>query len=145
VVTDFLDTTDGATYYVKRVSGLWQRYDLGGGHPLVGATTPDLRLDDGTRLSDHTRQGRTLLVDLAGDDHLAAVAKRYAGRLELVRGRVQDSDGAGNTDGAANTDAAGLGGLLVRPDGFVAWASADGGGDVAGLEAALARWLGRED
>ena len=143
VVTDFLGTTDGATYYVKRISGLWQRYDLGGGHPLVGATTRDLRLDDGTRLYEHARQGRALLVDLAEDDHVAALANRYAGRLELVRGRVQDSDGAGNTDGAANTDAAGLGGLLVRPDGFVAWASADGGGDVAGLEAALARWLGR--
>ena len=55
---------------------------------------------------------------------------------------------------------AGLSRLLVRPDGFVAWASADGVGnqpdpadpadwasladpaDLAGLEAALARWLG---
>jgi 2-polyprenyl-6-methoxyphenol hydroxylase-like FAD-dependent oxidoreductase len=138
VVTDFLGTTDGATYYVKRISGLWQRYDLGGGHPLVGATTPDLRLDDGTRLSNHTRQGRALLVDLAGDDHVAALAKRYAGRLELVRRRSADNDGTGSTDGE------GLGGLLVRPDGFVAWASADGAGDPDGLEAALARWLGRD-
>jgi hypothetical protein len=137
VVTDLLGTTDGATYYVKRVSGLWQRYDLGGGHPLVGATTPDLRLDDGTRLFDHAHQGRALLVDLAGDDDVAALAKRYAGRLDLVRGRLEDSDATGTTDGA------GLGGLLVRPDGFVAWASADGAGDPAGLEAALARWLGR--
>jgi hypothetical protein len=137
VVTDLLGTTDGATYYVKRVSGLWQRYDLGGGHPLVGATTPDLRLDDGTRLFDHAHQGRALLVDLAGDDDVAALAKRYAGRLDLVRGRLEDSDATGTTDGA------GLGGLLVRPDGFVTWASADGAGDPAGLEAALARWLGR--
>jgi hypothetical protein len=30
----------------------------------------------------------------------------------------------------------------VRPDGFVAWASADGASDPAGLEAALTRWLG---
>jgi 2-polyprenyl-6-methoxyphenol hydroxylase-like FAD-dependent oxidoreductase len=135
VVTDFLGTTDGATYYVKRISGLWQRYDLGNGHPLVGATMPDLRLADGTRLSDHAHQGRALLIDLAGDDHVAALAKRYAGRLELVRGRSADADG---------TDGAGLGGLLVRPDGFVAWASADGIGDLAGLEAALARWLGRD-
>ena len=127
VVTDFLGTRDGATYYVKRISGLWQRYDLGNGHPLVGATMPNLRLDDGTRLSDHTHEGRSLLVDLAGDDRLAALAKPYAGRLELVRGR---SDGAG------------VSGLLVRPDGFVAWASADGASDSAGLEAALTRWLG---
>ena len=135
VVTDFLGTKDGATYYVKRISGLWQRYDLVGGHPLVGATTPDLRLDDGTRLSGHSRQGRALLVDLAGDDRLAVLAQRYAGRLELVRGRPSDPS-------------AGLTGLLVRPDGFVAWASADavgrqaGPADLADLEAALARWLG---
>ena len=67
-----------------------------------------------------------------------ALANRYAGRLELVRGRLADSDGTGTTDGA------GLGGLLVRPDGFVAWASGDGAGDPAGLEPALARWLGRD-
>jgi 2-polyprenyl-6-methoxyphenol hydroxylase-like FAD-dependent oxidoreductase len=127
VVTDLLGTRDGATYYVKRISGLWQRYDLGNGHPLVGATMPSLRLDDGTRLCDHAHEGRALLVDLAGDDRLAALAKSYAGRLELVRGR---SDGAG------------MSGLLVRPDGVVAWASADRATDLAGLEAALTRWLG---
>ena len=137
VVTDFLGTADGATYYVKRISGLWQRYDLGNGHPLVGATMPVLRLEDGTRLSDHAHRARALLVDLAGDDHAAALAKRYAGRLELVRGRPADTKGSDGSGGI------GLGGLLVRPDGFVAWASADGVADPAGREAALARWLGR--
>jgi 2-polyprenyl-6-methoxyphenol hydroxylase-like FAD-dependent oxidoreductase len=155
VVTDFLGTEDGATYYVTRISGLWQRYDLGGGHPLVGAIAPDLRLDDGTRLSDHSRQGRALLVDLAGDDRLAVLAQRYAGRLELVRGRRDDGH-RGRSDGSHSDDSnrdpsADLSGLLVRPDGFVAWASADGVADPAGaadpadltgLEAALARWLG---
>ena len=127
VVSDFLGTRDGATYYLKLASGLSQRYDLGDGHPLVGTMMPNLRLDDGTRLADHTHGGRTLLVDLVGEDQLAALAKQYAGRLELVRGR---SDGAG------------VCGLLVRPDGFVAWATADGAGDPAGLQAALTRWLG---
>jgi hypothetical protein len=127
VVTDFLGTPDGATYYVKRISGLWQRYDLGNGHPLVGTAMPNFGLDDGTRFADHTHEGRALLVDLAGDDRLAALAKPYAGRLELVRG---------------SSDGGGLSGLLVRPDGFVAWASADGASDLAGLEVALTRWLG---
>jgi 2-polyprenyl-6-methoxyphenol hydroxylase-like FAD-dependent oxidoreductase len=127
VVSEFLGTRDGATYYVKRISGMWQRYDLGDGHPLVGTTMPNLRLEDGTRLADHTHEGRALLVDLAGDDQLAALAKPYAGRLGLVRG---------------SSEGAGVSGLLVRPDGFVAWASADGASDPAGLEAALTRWLG---
>ncbi|TWP53880.1 FAD-binding protein [Lentzea tibetensis] len=127
VVTDLLGTQDGATHYATRISGLWQRYDLGDGHPLIGATVPDLRLDDGTRLADHARSGRALLVDLAGDDRLAAVAEQYTGRLELVRG---------------SSDGAGVSGLLVRPDGFVAWASAAGVSDPDGLDAALTRWLG---
>jgi 2-polyprenyl-6-methoxyphenol hydroxylase-like FAD-dependent oxidoreductase len=143
VVTDFLGTPDGATYYVRRISGLWQRYDLGNGHPLAGAVMPDLKLDDGTRLSDHARQGRALLVDLAGDDRLAALAEPYAGRVELVRGR---RDGVDAADGL---DCAGASGLLVRPDGFVAWASpddaTDDATDVAGLAAALKRWLGEKN
>ncbi|HTF07291.1 MAG TPA: FAD-dependent monooxygenase, partial [Asanoa sp.] len=142
VLSDLLGTRDGATYYVKRASGLWPRYDfgnLGTSHPLVGAMTPKLRFDDGTWLADHAHGGRTLLIDLAGDDQLSALAKPYAGRLELVRGAA---------------DGVGLSGLLVRPDGFVAWASADGASDpaggqersdpgsLAGLQAALTRWLG---
>ncbi|MFE3939074.1 FAD-dependent oxidoreductase, partial [Streptomyces goshikiensis] len=106
-----------------------QRYDLGDGHPMVGALMPRLRLDDGSRPADHAHGGRALLVDLTGDDEqaaeLAALAEPYAGRLELLRGSSED---------------AGVSGMLVRPDGFVAWASATGG--TAGLEAALTRWLG---
>jgi 2-polyprenyl-6-methoxyphenol hydroxylase-like FAD-dependent oxidoreductase len=127
VVSDFLGTRDDATCYVRRISGLWQRYDLGNGHPLVGTTVPNFWLDDGTRLADHTHEGQALLVDFAGDEQLAALAKPYAGRLELVRG---------------SSDGAGVSGLLVRPDGFVAWASADGASAPVGLKAALARWLG---
>jgi len=130
LLTDFLGTPDGATHYVKRASGLWPRYDFGGletSHPLVGAMAPKLRLDDGTWLADHAHPGRTLLVDLTGGDQLSDLAKPYAGRLDLVRGTAAGS---------------GLSGLLVRPDGFVAWASADGVSDLAGLQAALTRWLG---
>ena len=127
VLTDFLDTRDGATYYVKRASGLWPRYDFGGGHPLIGAMTPKLRLDDGTWLADHAHSGRTLLVDLAGDDQLAALAAPYTDRLDLIR---RSSDGAG------------LSALLVRPDGFVTWASAGDESDTAALQSALTRWLG---
>ena len=130
LLTDFFDTRDGATYYVKRASGLWPRYafaDLESNHPLVGAMAPKLRLDDGTWLGDHAHTGRTLLVDLAGDDRLSTLAKPFAGRLDLVRG---------------NAEGSGLSGLLVRPDGFVAWASAERASDLAGLRAALSRWLG---
>jgi len=129
LLTDFLGTRDGATYYVKRASGLWPRYDFGDletSDPLVGAMTPKLRLDDGTWLADHSHSGRTLLVDLAGDERLSALTEPYGRRLDLVRG---------------TSDGAGLSGLLVRPDGFVAWASFEGTSDLTGLQAALRRWL----
>jgi hypothetical protein len=129
LLTGFFDTRDGATYYVKRASGLWPRYDFGdteSSHPLVGAMTPKLRLDDGTWLADHAHAGRALLVDLAGDERLSTMANSSVGRLELVRGTA---------------DGARLSGLLVRPDGYVAWA-AESVSDLDGLEAALGRWLG---
>lgn len=96
VVTDFLGTRDGAALYARRISGLGQRYDLGG-----------------TAIRWSARRCR-------GSGWTTA-----AGRLELLRG---------------SSEGAGVSGLLVRPDGFVAWASATGG--TAGLEAALTRWLG---
>jgi 2-polyprenyl-6-methoxyphenol hydroxylase-like FAD-dependent oxidoreductase len=129
VVTDFLDTRDGATHYVKSTSGLAQRYDMGDGHPLVGAMMPNLRLDDGTRLADHADDGRAFLVDLAGDDRLADLVEPYARRVKLIRTRP---------------DGAELSGLLVRPDGFVAWAAAGDASDHAGLQVALTRWLGAD-
>ncbi|MGI6873291.1 hypothetical protein [Amycolatopsis sp. 3B14] len=97
----------------------------GGGHPLVGALMPKLQLDDGSLLADHARGGQALLADFAGNDELAVLAKAYGTRLKLVRGSAEGS---------------GLSGLLVRPDGFVAWAS--DAGDTDGLETTLTRWLG---
>src|SRR3569623_3603868 len=51
VVRDLINTRDGATYFAARVWGVSLRYDLGGGHPLVGRSAPDFELGDGTRMS----------------------------------------------------------------------------------------------
>lgn len=128
VVADFLHSPDGATYYVTRTSGLGQRYDGGDPeqtHPLVGMMAPDLELD-GSRLAAHLRHGRAVLVDFTGDPDLGALSHGYAERMELIRPGTSGSE---------------LSALFVRPDGIVAWA-ADGAADFAGLEPALARWLG---
>jgi 2-polyprenyl-6-methoxyphenol hydroxylase-like FAD-dependent oxidoreductase len=127
VVGDLLETVAGTTYVVRRNAGAGQRYDLGGGHPLVGASAPDLALADGRRLAEHLHDGRTLLVDLAGDAALRAVADGYRGRLHVVTGRCPER--------------LELAGLLVRPDGVVAWA-ASASGEPRGLDASLRRWLG---
>jgi 2-polyprenyl-6-methoxyphenol hydroxylase-like FAD-dependent oxidoreductase len=131
VVGDLAATTTGTTYFAKKLSGVWQRLDLGGTHPLVGASAPDLELADGSALAAHCRAGTSVLFDLAGDPDIRAAADGYSGRVNVVRaGCPQRPE---------------LAGLLVRPDGFVSWA-ADAGADRAGaaeeLVAALATWSG---
>ncbi|MEU5087887.1 FAD-dependent monooxygenase [Streptomyces sp. NPDC021356] len=142
VVTGLALTTSGTTYLVKQISGVWQRYDLPGDHPLVGASAPDLELADGSRLGDHLHEGRGLLLDLADDPQPRACAEGYGDRVAVVSSRCT---GTGHPDLAA---------LLVRPDGFVAWAAdtraAGSSGTSTGaaegadsLSAALERWFGR--
>ncbi|MFF0040267.1 FAD-dependent monooxygenase [Streptomyces mirabilis] len=123
VVADLLSTRDGTTYAVKKISGVTQRIDLPGDHPLVGRYVPDLWLTDGSRLADHGHGGGFLLLDRTPDGTFARLAAAWAGRVSSVI-----------DDHATPT------GVLVRPDGVVAWAS-----DVAavtGLETALRGWAG---
>jgi 2-polyprenyl-6-methoxyphenol hydroxylase-like FAD-dependent oxidoreductase len=128
VIDDLMNTTDGATYFAKRISGVWQRYDLGGGHDLAGRSAPDLALDDGTRLADHLHDGRGLLLDLADDPDLRARADGWPDQVRVLT--------------AACPDRPGLSALLVRPDGFVAWAAdADHIDARTGLDAALTSWF----
>lgn len=131
VVGDLAATVAGTTYFAKKLSGVWQRLDLGGDHPLVGASAPDLELADGGTLAGHLRAGAAVLLDLADDPALRKVGAGYPGRIEVVHTRCAQR--------------AELAGLLVRPDGFVAWA-VDAGADPdaarAGLDTALRRWSG---
>jgi 2-polyprenyl-6-methoxyphenol hydroxylase-like FAD-dependent oxidoreductase len=130
VVRDLMGTVPGTTYFVKRISGLWQRYDLGHGHELAGRSAPDLPLADGTRLTDHLHDGRGLLLDLAGDPELRALARGWVGRVPLVT--------VGCPGGPE------LSAMLVRPDGYVAWAAGPRAG-LDGLQTALTTWFGRPD
>lgn len=130
VVTDLALTTTGTTYLVKQISGVRQRYELPGAHPLTGHSAPDLELSDGTRLGDRLHAGRAVLLDLADDPKLRARAEGYGDRVDVVT--------------AACPARPELTALLVRPDGFVAWA-ADGtdGNDRADddLDDVLTRWF----
>ncbi|GAA1727263.1 FAD-dependent monooxygenase [Streptomyces yatensis] len=126
VVADLLSTREGTTYAVKKISGVTQRIDLPGDHPLIGRYVPDLRLRDGSRLADHGHGGGFLLLDRSADGAFARLAAAWGGRVSSV------------TDGHATPT-----GVLVRPDGVVAWASDTTDlAAVTGLEAALRRWTG---
>ncbi len=127
VMADLADTRDGATYLAERVWGVAQQLDLGVGHPLVGRSAPDFQLADGRRMGELLRAGQgVLLVFDAGTSLCASIEGRQR-RPALIRQAVDDT--------------LGLGAVLVRPDGIVAWAC-DAGGDGAGMSDALRRWFG---
>jgi len=109
VVRDLMDTRDGATYFAERVWGVSIRYDLGEKHPLVGRSCPDFELEDGTRVGALLRAGDGVLLDFDRPAHLKALDGRWGERVRYVASKAKDR--------------LGLSAVLVRPDGFVAWAS----------------------
>lgn len=101
--------------YAGMMSGLDVHYDLGAGHPLLGRRMPDLELADGRRVFSLLHAGKPV--------HLDFRANPYAGKWELpVIGEVQAPTG-----------------VLIRPDGYVAWV---GTGSDDGLVEATAKWFG---
>jgi hypothetical protein len=115
----------------RAVSGIGISYAAPRGeHRLVGRRAPDVRLASGeagqSRLYEILRGGRFVLLTPAGAG--AAIGRRWTGRVDL----------------ATPADAT-LPMVLVRPDGYVAWATdetAPASRDAA-LRKALARWCGQ--
>ncbi len=127
VVRDLLGTRDGTTYVYKQTSGSSNRYDLGSEHPLVGRNAPNLRLENGTRLGDLMADGRGVALDFGVDRSLHASATRWESRVRYVAGPARND--------------LGLGAVLVRPDGTVAWAG-DRIPDRDAFEQAAGHWFG---
>ena len=127
IVRDLIETRDGATYFAERVWGIGLRYDLGADHALVGRAAPDFELVDGTRLNERLRTGRGLLLDFDGRACLRELADGWRGHVDYVAG-----------DAKARL---GVSALLVRPDGFVAWATDLAEGEDAAAQALL-KWFG---
>ncbi|SOD62825.1 2-polyprenyl-6-methoxyphenol hydroxylase [Streptomyces zhaozhouensis] len=131
IVRDLAGTVEGTTYLTARLNGGGVRYASPGGHPLTGRSAPDLALADGSRLADHLHGGRALLLDLADDPGLRALAAGYAGRVDALTARCPSRPE--------------LAAVLVRPDGFTAWAvdvGAPAPTSTAGLAEALEQWFG---
>ena len=134
-VAELLSMDEPRQRIAGMISGLDICYDLGQGHPLAGRRVPDLDLvtADGPRtVFTLLHQARPVLLNLGqpGDFDIAPWADRvrlaeaqYAGRWELP------------LIGPVAAPAA----VLIRPDGYVAWA-----GDPAGPELpdALTTWFG---
>jgi len=126
VVRDLIATRDGATYFAERVWGVSVRYDLGDAHPLVGRSCPDFELDDGTRLGALLRDGHGVLLDF--DRKLQALEGTWGDRVRHVARDAKER--------------LGLSAVLVRPDGFVAWAS-EATPNAEDVTRAASRWFTR--
>jgi len=126
IIRDLMATRDGATYVAGRVWGMATHYDLGGSHPLVGHSVPNFELEDGPTIGELLRAGHGILLDFEGNAALKTLASGYGDRLKYVSGRAKNQ--------------LGLRAALIRPDGFVAWATDN---DVASREIKQAadRWF----
>jgi 3-(3-hydroxy-phenyl)propionate hydroxylase len=133
-VSDLLSVDEARKRIAAMMSGLDIRYDLGGGHPLLGRRMPDLELvtpDGQWRVFALLHRAKPLLInfgergrlDITPWDRVHLVEARYDGPWELpVIGAVAAPEA-----------------VLIRPDGYVAWV---GEGAQAGLADTLTAWFG---
>ncbi|WP_433889450.1 FAD-dependent monooxygenase [Streptomyces sp. CA-111067] len=115
------------------ISGLDIHYESNG-HPLTGGRVPHVELatqDGPTSTTELLRTGRGVLLDLSGDARrpakLAGTAAGWSGRVDVVTAIA-----------APGTALDGTKSVLLRPDGYVAWAA------VRAIDPApaLRRWFG---
>ena len=109
IVTDLLRLPDTNRHLAGLMSGLSLRYPLPGGHPLTGQRMPDADLVTAAgpaRLSALLGPGHALLLDLA--DAVPADLELPA-RIAHIR--------------ATSATDLGAAALLIRPDGYVSWAT----------------------
>ena len=127
---ELLSTPDGAAHIANVLAGSDVRYDVGDDHRLSGRFMPDLVLDDDRRVAELMRSGRPLLLDLSGGT-VADATEGWRDRVDVVVATKHQAPAAA---------------LLIRPDGYIAWAAdVFGEADRDRLHAALHRWCGRPD
>jgi 2-polyprenyl-6-methoxyphenol hydroxylase-like FAD-dependent oxidoreductase len=101
-------------------------------HPLAGRWMPDLPLatDHGPpRVAELLHRARPVLLDLTAAASLNPTAAAWADRVEVVAARCQQQPTPADV-------------VLIRPDGYVAWATSAADADADGLHDALAGWFG---
>ncbi|MCP2260607.1 2-polyprenyl-6-methoxyphenol hydroxylase [Streptoalloteichus tenebrarius] len=136
LVAEMLGLDEVNRFVGSMLHGVAVRYDFPyptHGHPLIGRSCPELELEvdvdsrAATRLSAVMSDGRAVLLDLGAG--VADAADGWRDRVRVVTGRCLDRDD--------------LAAVLLRPDGHVAWAVAQGERpDRKILDVALRTWFG---
>ncbi|MEU1217174.1 FAD-dependent monooxygenase [Streptomyces sp. NPDC005791] len=136
VLTELIGYEEVSRHLAAMVSGLEITYEVGTGtHPLLGKRMPHLELVGEHRKTSSTEllhPARGVLLDLQDNPRLRARAAAWADRVDIV---TAEPHAPSNADGLATTSA-----VLIRPDGYVAWAAPGSHHD---LPMALERWFGR--
>ncbi|MEW2636513.1 FAD-dependent monooxygenase [Streptomyces sp. NPDC048389] len=134
VLNELIAYPDVSRHFAAMVSGLEIHYDLDTGpHPLLGRRLPDVTLHGHPLLTSSTQAlhaGRGVLLDLTDNDRLRDRARPWLDRIDIVTAAPALPEGSPLQSTTA---------VLVRPDGYVAWAAP---GSHADLPMSLERWFG---
>ena len=131
-MSELLRMDEPRKWIAGMISGLDVHYDLGDGHPLLGRRMPDLDLvtaDGPRRVYTLLHDARPVLLNLGEPG--AVDINGWADRVKLV-----DAKHAGPWELPVLGSVAAPPAVLVRPDGYVAWA-----GDQP-AEPVLTTWFG---
>ncbi len=138
IFTELMRYPEPLRHLAMTIAGSDVRYDMatagGKTHPLTGRFAPDLRLTTTAgqriRVAELLRAAKPVLLDYSPDGRAAAAAAEWAEHVPIIRAEPPVEP--------APADA-----LLIRPDGYVAWAVGPSAADPsAGLRDALAGWCG---
>ena len=115
------------------LSGIAVRYPTQpGDHPAVGHWVPEITLatsaHENRRIGELARDGRPLLLDLTDRSTVADTLSGTGEAIAVVAGTP--------------TEEIDVTAVLVRPDGYVAWASSEDDPDTDALSRALEHWFG---
>jgi 3-(3-hydroxy-phenyl)propionate hydroxylase len=149
-VAELLEMDGPRKHIAAMLSGLDIRYDLGDDpDPLVGRRAPDVDLDTAngpTRISELLRDARPVLVRLTGADGFDGFdwfdlsgAAPWRGRIDVVTAAP-----TGPWELPVIGEVTPPAGLVIRPDGHVAWTGDPTRGDPTrpDLTAVLTTWFG---
>jgi hypothetical protein len=132
VVAQLLQYEQPLRHLVSLMYGLDTRYDTGTGNPppIVGQWAPDLALATpagASTVAELLRPARGVLLDLTGNGSPAKDWSGWADRVDII---------------TAHCAAPPAPALLIRPDGYTAWAGSITGQGNQGLRQALTTWFG---
>jgi 2-polyprenyl-6-methoxyphenol hydroxylase-like FAD-dependent oxidoreductase len=134
-VAELLSMDEPRKRFAGMLSGLDLRYDFGEGHPLLGRRMPDLDLEteDGPlRVFTLLHDARAVLLDLGG--HAGFDVAPWASRVRMIEATYPAPWELPVLGAVAAPP-----GVLIRPDGYVAWV-----GELTdpALPDALGAWFG---